>query len=200
MYILNLAISDIIYLTVLFSEACANRITPTSLDGDIICTLLPFCRRMSVGLSAYSVAVFSFQRYTVTVNPFQIHVSSHATCRSTVATICGAWIVAALFAFPSALSNYVCEEFKNIIGYYQYVVIFELLVSCVFPLCVVVFSYVMTACRLVESSRSISERTQNPHMQTRRNTAKIVVGLVLVFIISYVPYHALWAYFIYREK
>jgi len=29
MYILNLAISDTIYLTVLFSEACANRISDT---------------------------------------------------------------------------------------------------------------------------------------------------------------------------
>jgi high-affinity K+ transport system ATPase subunit B len=36
MYIINLAISDIIYLTVLFSEACANRISDTWLDGDVI--------------------------------------------------------------------------------------------------------------------------------------------------------------------
>ena len=75
-------------------------------------------------------------------------------------------------------------------------VIFELLVSCVLPLCVVAFSYAMTARHLVESSRAISDGTQNPQLETRRNAAKIVVGLTVVFVISYVPYHAVWNYFI----
>jgi len=57
MYILNLAICDIVHFTVLFSEACANRISDRWLDGDFICTSLPFCRRMSVVLSAYSFSV-----------------------------------------------------------------------------------------------------------------------------------------------
>ena len=80
--------------------------------------------------------------------------------------------------------------------YYQRVVIFELLVSCVLPLSVIVFSYIMTARHLVESSRAISEGTQNSQLKTRRNTAKIVAGLTVVFLISYVPYHVFWAYFI----
>jgi hypothetical protein len=118
-----------------------------------------------------------------------------------VASICGVWIVAALFAVPSALSKYLCEGLvlrrKN---YYQLVVVFELLVSCVLPLSVVAFSYVMTARHLVESSRSISEGTHISQQETRRNTAKIVVGLAFVFTISYVPYHAFCTYFIYSEE
>jgi len=80
------------------------------------------------------------------------------------------------------------------------VVVFELLVSCVLPLGVVAFSYVMTARHLVESSRSISEETQNAQLKTRRNTAKIVVGLTVVFLISYVPYHVLWVYILCTEE
>jgi hypothetical protein len=111
------------------------------------------------------------------------------------------WIVAALFAVPSALSKHLCEElFLRSTEYYHLVVLFELLVPCVLPLCVVVFSYVMTACHLVECSRSISDGAQNPQLKTRRNTAKIVVGLVFVFMISYVPYHAFWTYFIYSQE
>ena len=202
MYILNLAISDIIYLTVLFSEVCANRISDTSLKSDFMCTFLPFCRRMSVGLSAYSVAVFSLQRYRVTVYPLRVLVSSQKTLRVTVVTVCGVWIVAALFAVPSALSKYLCEELflSGRTIYYQRVVIFELLVSCVLPLCVVAFSYIMTARHLVEGSRSISDGAQNPQLKARRYTAKMVVGLTAVFIISYVPYHAFWTYFIWSEK
>jgi hypothetical protein len=109
MYIVNLAISDIIYFSVLFSEACADRISDTWRDGHFRCTFLPFCRRLSVGLSAYSVAVYSFQRYRVTVNSLHVRASSQATWRVTVTTICGVWIVAALFAVPSALSKKVCS-------------------------------------------------------------------------------------------
>jgi hypothetical protein len=108
------------------------------------------------------------------------------------------WIVAALFAFTSALSRMVCEEFtlvKHVI-YYRRVVIFELIVSCVFPLFVIAFSYIMTARHLVESSLSIFEGTQNPQQNTRRNTAKFVMGLTVVFLFSYVPYHIFWAYVI----
>jgi hypothetical protein len=122
-----------------------------------------------------------------------------------VAKACGLWIVAALFAVPSALSKYLCtgllfENRRTHSTYYVRVVIFELLVSCVLPLRVVAFSYIMTARPLVESSRSISEGTQNPQLETRRNNAKIVVGLAVVFLISYVPYHVFWVYFIYREN
>jgi hypothetical protein len=57
---------------------------------------------------------------------------------------------------------------------------------------VIAFTYIMTARHLVESSRPISEGTQNPQLKTRRNAAKILVGLTVVFLISYVPYHVFW--------
>jgi len=202
MYILNLAISDIIYLAILFSEAFAYRKYTTRANHEFLCIFEPFCRRMSVGLSAYSVALYSFQRYRVTVRPIQVRVSSQPKWRGIVATFCGVWTVAALFAVPSALSKYLCQEliFSVNISYYKLVVVFELLVSCAFPLCVIAFFYVMTARHLVESSRSISEGTQNPQLKTRRNAAKIVLGLTVVFVISYVPYHVFWTYFIISNK
>jgi len=202
MYILNLALSDIVQVLIMFSEACGSGIFYTWFYSDFTCTFLSFCRRMSVGLSAYSVALYSFQRYRVTVDPFQVRVSSQTTWCGIAVEICGLWIVAALFAIPSTLAKYLCLEYFvfRLVTYYQRVAIFELLVSCVIPLCVIAFSYVMTARHLVESSRSISEGTQNPKLKTRRNTAKIVVGLTVVFVISYVPYHVFWTYFICSQE
>jgi len=196
MYIINLAISDIIYLTVLFSEVFVNKILDMWVYDGFMCTLLPFCRRLSVGLSAYSIAVLSLQRYRVTVNPIHVRVSSQPTWRATFVTICGVWIVAALFAVPSAVSKYLCTD-DMLFGstmYYRRVVIFEILVSCVLPLCVIAFCYIITARHLVKSSCPLSEGTKNPQLKTRRNTAKIVVGLTVVFLISYVPYHVFWTY------
>jgi hypothetical protein len=83
-------------------------------------------------------------------------------------------------------------------NYYQYVVIFQLFVACVIPLCVIAFSYIMTAHHLVESSFSLSEASQNPHQNTRTNTAKVVLGLTFVFLISYLPYHIYNTYYISR--
>jgi len=59
----------------------------------------------------------------------------------------------------------------------------------------------MTARHLLENSRAISEGTQIAQLQqTRRNTAKIVVGLTFVFVMSNVPYHVFWTYFICSQE
>jgi hypothetical protein len=75
-----------------------------------------------------------------------------------------------------------------------------LTILCTSYLCVVAFSYFVTACHLVESSRSIYEETQNPQLNAHRDTAKIVVGLTVVFLISYVPCHTIWTYINFIEE
>jgi Leucine-rich repeat (LRR) protein len=191
MYILNVAVSDMIILTVLFADAFGDKISNKWLYGKFMCTVVPFCYRMSVGLTTYSIAVFSIQRYRVTVDPLQVLVSSQPTWRSTFATICGVWIVAALFAIPAAVSKHLCGGPSLIwsTDYYQYVAIFHLLGSCVLPLFVIAFCYIMMARHLVESSCSVSKKTQNSRLNTRKNTAKVVLGLAVVSLISYLPYH-----------
>jgi hypothetical protein len=129
-------------------------------------------------------------------------VSSKPTWRAIAATICGVWIVAALFALPSRISGHLCVKrtFVRYMNYYRFVVLFELLVSCVLPLCVIAFSYIMTARHLVKSARPISEETQNPQLNKRKNTARIVLGVTAVFLFSSVPYHAYWTYIISEKE
>jgi hypothetical protein len=169
-------------------------------NDKILCTLYSFCYRMSVGLSAYSVAVISIHRYRVKVNPLHVRVSSKPNWHATGATIFGVWIVATLFAIPAARSRNLCREpiFVLLIKYYQHLFIFELLVSCVLPLCVIAFCSIMTARHLVKSSCSLTEGTQNPQLKTRKNAAKVLYGLTVVFLISYVPYHISETYFYTR--
>jgi hypothetical protein len=57
MYILNLAISDIIYLTAVISDIRPN--TLPQLRVFIMFIFIRYCYRMAVGLTAYSIAVFS---------------------------------------------------------------------------------------------------------------------------------------------
>jgi hypothetical protein len=191
MYILNLAISDMIFLTLLFYAACANVIHVLWLKGEFMCAFLPFCYRMSGLLTMYSITVLSIQRYRVTVNPFQVRISLQPTWRATVFNICGVWIVAALFAIPAARSRYLCDQRLLLWrrNYYQHVALFHLLMSCVLPLCVIAFNYLCVARHLVESSCSLSEETQSPCLNTRTQTARVVLALTVVFMISYLPFH-----------
>jgi hypothetical protein len=201
MYILNLALSDIISLTVNLPINHAYLMSDTWTHGLFLCKFYGFFRRLSVGLSAYSVAVLSIQRYNVTVNSLHIRLFSPATWRVTVAAICGVWIVASLFALPTAFSMHAdiyCSIYNSQI-YYTQVVLFELMVACILPLCVIVFSYVMTARHLVKSALPISQQIQHPQESTRRNIAKIVLGLSFVFVISYGPYHIIWVYVILKD-
>jgi hypothetical protein len=75
--------------------------------------------------------------------------------------------------------------------YYQRFIIFQLLVSCVLPFGVIAFSYIMITRHLLKSSSSLSEGTQNSRLETRKSTAKVVLELTVVFLISYIRYHIL---------
>jgi hypothetical protein len=108
MYIINLAINNLIFLVAnvpLYQVyVSGNIITDMLPDYAVLCMFFKFLCRFSVGLSAYLIALLSFQRYKVTVTPLHIHVHSTVTWRVTAATICGVWIVAAIFALPLAIS------------------------------------------------------------------------------------------------
>jgi hypothetical protein len=202
MYILNVAISDIMYVTVLFSRILLTSVT--WLNRDVWCLYMTFWFRMSVILTAFSIAVLSFQRYRVTVYPLQVWSSSQPTWRVTGATICGLWIVTALFAIPSAHTKDFCvlSLFVLLTRYLERVVIFRLLVSCVFPLCVIAFCYIMMFRHLLKSRFPLAE-TQNARLNTRKNTAKVVLGLTVVFVFTYMPFHIYETYLIssiYFEK
>jgi hypothetical protein len=125
-HILNVAISDMIILTLLFDYAFAYRIPDVRLHDDIVCEFLPFCYWMSFGPIPYSVAVFSIQRYMVTVNPLYVHVSSQPTWRAAGTAIFGVWIVAVLFIIPAARSKYIRINTvfllrKNVINIYLWI-------------------------------------------------------------------------------
>jgi hypothetical protein len=146
---------------------------------------------MSVSLTAYSVAVLSIQRYRITADPLQAFTSSQPTWRGSGATICGLWVVSALIAIPKARftfseNGYSFFRFNN---YYLLLTVFNLLESCVLPLFVIAFCYIMTARHLVKSYRSVPGEIKNPQQNTRKITAKILLGLTGVFVISYLPVH-----------
>jgi hypothetical protein len=200
MYILNLAISDMIILTLIFCIDLQSVIPDSWQYAQMFCTFLPFCFHMSFGLTAYSVAVLSIQRYMVTMKPLHVRAFSEPTWFATVATICGVWFVAALSALPAARLQYLCFQPTLLLltNYFQLVCIFELLMFCVLPLCVNAFSYTLMNRHLLKGSCVLFVQPQNPLWKKRKHAANVVLGLTVVFLISCVPYRIFETYIAFR--
>jgi hypothetical protein len=196
MFIINLAICDMILVTLFFFAALAEKASIMLQYYGIIGVFFRLFCGLSVGLSAFSVALFNIHRYRVTVIPFHVSASSQTSRRVAVVKLFRMWIVAVLVALPTTIFMIIILKYwiSFDVAYYKYVVLFDLVVFCVLPLCVIAISYIMTVRHHMEISCSISEGTQHPQMNTLKSTAKVVSGLNFVFLISYVPHYALKAY------
>jgi hypothetical protein len=169
-----------IYLTVIFSKAW--QYSNSWLHDEFMCSFITFCYQKSVCLTAYSVAVHSIQRYRVNnespPHPFLFSTKMAWYWGYNLRSVdCGCIIL-----YPVWSLKNMCYEYHILgnITYYQRVVIFYLLVSCVLHLCVIAFSCIMRKILFF-----IGADTQ---LNTRKNTAKVVLGLT-VYRLSYVPHH-----------
>jgi hypothetical protein len=204
MYILNLAISDLIMLTFLFALALDEwqSVKLSYLHRRIMAAFFIFFHRLSIGLSACSVALLNIHRYRLSVSPSQVRVSSQTSSRAAVANLIKVWIVATLFALPLTFLWIIdlIYESLNFTTYNKYVFSFEVFVFGVLPMCIIAFTYIKTARHHEDSSGFISEGSQHPQMSESKISAKIVFGLTVVFLISYVPYHVLITYNIFKSE
>jgi hypothetical protein len=183
MYIINLVVIDLTVLVANFPlyqvYSTVNTIKEMSPDDITLpCMFFKFLHRFSVGLSAYLVALLSYQRYNVTVNPLHFYVHSPVTWRVTAAV----WIVAAIFALPSALSvgngiDTHCDMYSRYM-YYKQVVLLDLYVFCILLVCVIVFFYVMTARHLVKSAHTLFQEI-HPLAINIKIQQKLYCGLAL---------------------
>ena len=119
------------------------------------------------------------------------------TWRITVATMCGVWISAALFTVSSPLWKYLCHYSMILRGtpYYKPLFIFCICDYLKFPICDRVLFHEDRATSCVKLLLYIwgDENSSNEPLQ---NTAKIVLGLTVVFLVTCVPCHALLTHII----
>ncbi|XP_069696526.1 uncharacterized protein [Periplaneta americana] len=193
-YVLNLAVSDLILLTMNTILSYINAESESWQLGEVCCKMFGFFRHSSIGVSAYLISVMSIQRYQVISRPLQNRRQS-MTRIVTIATILGVWTICSLFAIPYALAMHVddtCSVY-NSWKYFQKVVVFELVVFCILPLGVTACMYCLAARHLMRSTKIVSGETHNQG-NSRRSTTRIVLGFTVVFVISFLPYHILSTY------
>ncbi|XP_069696525.1 uncharacterized protein [Periplaneta americana] len=198
-YILNLAVSDLILLTMNTILSYINAESESWQLGEVCCKMFGFFRHSSIGVSAYLISVMSIQRYQVISKP--LHSRHQSMTRIvTISTILGVWAICSLFAIPYTLAMHVddvCSVYDSW-KYFQKVVVFGLVVFCILPLGVTACMYCLAARHLMRSTNIESGEIHNKG-NSRRSTARIVLGFTVVFVISFLPYHILLTY-IFRAE
>ena len=184
-YILNLAVGDLLSLTMNLPLYQAMVLSQHWVLGEFLCKMAVFFRPLSIGVCGFSVTVLSVQRYYATLGSLRL-----STRLTTFKVLLAVWIIAICCALPSSFSvhvdhNMICTS--DSIEYYRMVDLFHLLTFCVMPLCVIAAMYAMTARQLM-----ITARRMQTEAQACKTLAKVVLGLAIVFFISFVPYHVLW--------
>ena len=184
-YILNLAVGDLLSLTMNLPLYQAMVLSRHWLLGKFLCKMAVFFRSLSIGICGFSVTVLSIQRYYATFGSFRF-----STRLTTFKTILAVWIIAICCALPSSFSMHVDHNMMctlDNIEYDRMVDLFHLLTFCVIPLCVIVSMHTMTARQLLITARRLEREAK-----ACKTLAKVVLGLTLVFFVSFVPYHVLW--------
>jgi Leucine-rich repeat (LRR) protein len=190
-YIFNLAVGDLFSLLINLPLHHIMRLSDFKLLEGIMCHLGAFFLPMSIGVSGFSVVVLSIQRYCATSG--SLHLS---TRRATIFTLVAVWFAASFCALPSAFSvrvDTICSYFYKL-EYYKITLVFNLFVFCIIPLSVIVFMYAMTARNLVRRVHSSQDE-----IKRCKTLAKIVIGLAVVFSVSFLPYHVLIVIFVWKD-
>ncbi|XP_069683582.1 uncharacterized protein [Periplaneta americana] len=191
-FILNLALSDLLFLLlslffkllVYFSEKW--NIVDFTCNFEVIVIIC-------LGSSTFSVTVLSINRYYVVANPFKIRTDYRKMRMFTYLCIPGTWVLAFIFSIPYIIVSYYSLEcipgHKTL--YNTYVLIFLTLAFSVFPFCVIGSMYVLLARHLVCSRRIGANCSRKPQ---RFGSVGVVVGLVIVFLFSIMPYYIVMLY------
>lgn len=152
------------------------------------------------------------RRYCAIVNPIRRHVSSKPFTLMTAVAI---WMLAVVLATPSATFSHVatepiprsnatieyCYPFPAALGdgYAKAMVMFKLLAYYVAPLCVIACFYLLMAHHLMVSTRNVPGELQHAgqsgQIRARKKVAKMVLSFVVIFMVSFLPYHVFMVWF-----
>ena len=188
--ILNLAIGDTLSLISNIIVSYMFGLSDSMLVGLLICLSITLFIPLSTGVCVYSVTMLAIQRYTAIVSLGKDHGCRLLRRFSSLLFICAIWILAAASAVPRFLETEIHETYcaVQITGFNT---VFNVVVYCVIPLLTTVAFYTVTSIIMRRSVHKMPGEVvgQRRVRNARTRSANILIGLTVVFAISYVPYY-----------
>ncbi|XP_026200279.1 endothelin receptor type B-like isoform X2 [Anabas testudineus] len=205
--IASLALGDLIYIAIdipinLYKLLAGQWPFADTMFGLFLCKLFPFLQKASVGITVLNLCVLSVDRYRAVASWSRVQGTGVPTI--TAVEIVVIWVLSAVLAVPEAIGfNMVTFEYKNmtmstcmlqpktpfmtfyrdakdwwLFGFY----------FCV-PLACSAFFYGLMTCEMLRHQKGSLRISLSEHLKQRREVAKAVFCLVLIFALCWFPLH-----------
>ncbi|XP_061477925.1 neuropeptide Y receptor type 2-like [Rhineura floridana] len=196
-FIANLALADLMVDTLCLPFTLAYTLLDEWKFGAVLCHLVSYAQALSVHVSTLTLTVIALDRYRCIV----FHLDSRISKKVSFTIIAVTWLVAAILASPLAIfREYRYEEIPSI--NLRIAVCSEkwpsenrdatiyslsmLLLQYVLPLSIICYAYTRIWFKLKSHISPTARSDSHCH---RRKTTKMLVMVVVVFAVSWLPFH-----------
>ncbi|KAG5331049.1 CCH2R protein, partial [Acromyrmex charruanus] len=215
-YVLSLALGDLLVIVTYIPFTLFVYVLDSWPWGLTICKLSEYAKDISIGVSVFTLAALSAERYCAIVNPIRRHVAGLSAKPLTVLTASLIWVLAIVIAMPAVLfsevtsvpvlgnrSILICNPFPEEFGeiYRKSMVMFKFLAYYLIPLCVIAIFYLSMTWHLTLSTKNmpceLPGSDLHEQIKARKRVGKMVVCFIIIFVICFLPYHiyVLWFHF-----
>ncbi|KAM8909290.1 endothelin receptor type B-like [Spinachia spinachia] len=199
----SLALGDLLYIIIAIPINVFKLIAQDWPFGVYICRLLPFIQKASVGITVLSLCALSIDRYHAVTSWSRVKGMGIPLWKAAEVTLI--WLVAVMLAVPELLAYNmlelpyrgiklrVClihpEQTTSFMKFYQDVKDWWLFgfYFCLPLACTGIF-YTLMSCEMLSRKKGM-RIALNDHMKQRREVAKTVFCLVLIFALCWLPIH-----------
>ncbi|KAM6894695.1 endothelin receptor type B-like [Lycodopsis pacificus] len=205
--IASLALGDLIYIAIdipinVYKLLAMRWPFADSVFGLFLCKLFPFLQKASVGITVLNLCALSVDRYRAVASWSRVQGTGVPTV--TAVEIVAIWLLSAVLAVPEAVGfDMVTFEYRNVtmttcmlqpktpfMTFYRDAKDWWLFAFyfCVPLVCSAVFYGLMT-CEMLRHQKGSLRIALSEHLKQRREVAKAVFCLVLIFALCWFPLH-----------
>jgi hypothetical protein len=192
--IFSIAVANFIMIMVFSPMSFSSAFRQVWNFGLPLCKIFMFTRDLIIGVTVFSVMVFSYHIYTWNALTFRPHNYGFGSIsKAAILHLVGVWFVSTTLAFPAFLSASIdydkCIYAPISYGFYYIpcVIFVQLLIYSILPFCFMLLIYTLIE-RSMEVKSQEGERKMPENQQiTRKKLSKIAVNLTSVLLISYAP-------------
>ncbi|KAM9836870.1 endothelin receptor type B-like [Aulostomus maculatus] len=207
--IASLALGDLIYISIdipinVYKLLAMRWPFADSIFGLFLCKLFPFLQKASVGITVLNLCALSVDRYRAVASWSRVQGTGVPSV--TAVEIVVIWLLSVVLAVPEAVGfNMVTFEYKNvtmstcmlqprtpfmIVRFYRDMKDWWLFgfYFCIPLACSALFYSLMT-CEMLRHQKGSLRITLSEHLKQRREVAKAVFCLVLIFALCWFPLH-----------
>ncbi|XP_051913949.1 endothelin receptor type B-like [Hippocampus zosterae] len=199
----SLALGDLLYIIIAIPINVYKLIAEDWPFGVYVCKMIPFIQKASVGITVLSLCALSVDRYHAVTSWSRVKGMGIPVWKAVEVTLI--WVIALLLAVPEVLAFdmlempyrgnklRVCllhpEQSSNFIKFYQDAKDWWLFgfYFCLPLACTGIF-YTLMSCEMLSQKKGM-RIALNDHMKQRREVAKTVFCLVLIFALCWLPLH-----------